>query len=136
MDVVSWLKTWLRQHPLKGPSEEDRARFTAEVMARVRALTPPEPAPAPVRRWAPWPGRAALAMATAAAGIAVVLAISPRTLQWAEPPADNDAWMNETLELLDQLEEDVSDNTAGETMDEDWFEELELLNTEASATAS
>lgn len=148
MDLVTWLTRWLRQHPLKGPSEEEHAHFTAEVMARVRALTPPEPVRVPVRRALPWPGRAALALATAAAGIAVVMAIAPRTARQlareprhpvvlAETPTDDEAWMSETLALLDQLEEDVPDEALGdETLDEDWLEELELLDEEELAAKS
>ena len=148
MDRITWLTRWLRQHPLKGPSEAERTHFTAEVMARIRALTPPEPAPAPVRRWVPWPGRAVLALATAAAGIAVVMAIAPRTARQlareraspvvlAESPTDEEAWVSETIALLDQLEEGVPDDAIGdETLDSNWLEELEWLDKEEMATSS
>ena len=44
MDFAEWFTAWLSRHPLKSPSEADRGRFTADVMARVRAETAVRPA--------------------------------------------------------------------------------------------
>ena len=44
------LFSWLSRHPLKGPSGIDRAQYTAEVMARVKAQVSPALAPAPPAR--------------------------------------------------------------------------------------
>jgi hypothetical protein len=136
MDLATWLKTRLQRHPLKEPRDADRARYTAEVMTRVRRLA--SPSPEPVRRWLPWPGRVVLAFASVAAGIIVAVAVS-QTVRMpglaspaavavlAESPADDDqAWLEETLQLLDELEEELPEDTAPD--DESWLEELEMLD--------
>lgn len=136
MDLATWLKSWLRRHPLKEPEAEPRSRYTAEVMARVRPHTN-APVGVGIRRWLPWPGRAVLAFASVAAGIAVAVAVSqavrlpglvprPSAAVLAESPADEDqAWLEETLELLDELEEELPEDAAPD--DESWLEELEML---------
>lgn len=75
MPFATWLGTWLTRHPLKEPTGMDRARYTAEVMARVKALGPMAEtalAPIAVRRWGLWP-RFAVALAAATAALAVVI---------------------------------------------------------------
>lgn len=144
MDLTTWLTQWLHRHPLKAPPVEGRSRYTDEVMARVRRLAPA--GPAPVRRWLPWPGRVVLAFASIAAGIAVTVAVSqavcvpgftpPAAVAvLAESPADDDqAWLEETLELLDDLEEDLPGDALQD--DESWLEELEMLNDAELAASS
>ena len=98
MPFATWLQTWLIRHPLKEPTDMDRARYTAEVMARVKAVGPTTEAgtlptggvadgsaerrsrrlaeanlaPLPVRPWGFWP-RLAVALAAATAGVAVFI---------------------------------------------------------------
>lgn len=136
MDLTTWLNQWLHRHPLKELPTEQRSRYTAEVMARVRRLAPP--ASKLVRRWLPWPGRTALTLASAVAGIAIAVAVSqtvrapgriptPSVAVLAESPADEDqAWLEETLQLLDELEEELPEDAAPD--DESWLEELEMLD--------
>lgn len=73
MNFTAWLQGWLTRHPLREPSDGDRARYTAEVMARVRVLQPSAVGQSAwIRRWLAWP-RLTLAMAAAAAGVALVV---------------------------------------------------------------
>jgi len=71
MDLPTWFRRWLSTHPLKEPPAHGRSAYTADVMAKVKALGRPAPSLAPVRIMFPWP-RLALAMATAAVGVTVV----------------------------------------------------------------
>ena len=172
MDLTLWLKTWFARHPLNGPTDGDRARYTAEVMARVKALTPPAPAPGPVRSWLPWP-RLALTLATVAAGILLMVSVTRQTdrqlamevsqeprvlaaredtagseervdetpaakeaLFLAESPPSDDQWLEETLQLLDELDEDALDDTAGNGSDDLWLEELQQLDESELAASS
>lgn len=133
------LFSWLARHPLKRPSSIDRAQFTAEVMAKIKALDSPAPAPAPVRSWLPWP-RLAMTLATVAAGILIMMSVTHQPArhltQVAESPATDDQWVEETLQLLDEFDEDVSSETAGNGSDEEWLDELELLDETDRATSS
>lgn len=174
MDFATWWHTWLTRHPLKAPSTIDASRFTAEVMARVRALRamPAEP----LRwRWSAllgWP-RLALATATLAAlGVAVTLG----TLQWSQAriaravtqdaqllaaldempelspdddaelmdrmvlaeatPSDED-WLEQTIQMLEQVDEDDPSAASNEpSSEEDWLDELELLDETDLAASS
>jgi len=47
----------------------------------------------------------------------------------------SDGWVEETLQLLDQLEEDFPEEENGGSKDEDWLKELEMLD-EADLSAS
>ena len=152
------LLAWLTRHPLKGPSSIDRAQYTAEVMARVKAPAQPAPAP-PARRllspgraaqfWLPWPPacraaaqawRLALTMATVAAGILLMLTVthptSRRMFQLAQSQAAEDQWLDDTLQLLDELDENVSDEATGNASQEDWLEELKQLDDTELAASS
>ena len=74
MELMTWLRQWLARHPLKEPPDLDGARFTAEVMARVKAVS--QPSQITVLRGMPhrWPFmRLGLVAATAAAGIALIV---------------------------------------------------------------
>lgn len=157
MEFLTWLRTWLTRHPLKEPADAARAHYTAEVMARVRAvgsLPGGSPARVPVRPWARWSHslrqvvgwpRFAVAMATAA-GVAFAvhtasqtrrqLAQQPQGVTVSDPSSDEE-WLEQTLQLLEQLEEDSSTETAGDGADEeDWLEELQWLDDSELSTAS
>ena len=118
------LFSWLSRHPLKGPSDVNRARYTAEVMAKIKAAE--SPAPAPARVWLPWP-RLAMTLATVAAGILIMLSVRPQAPtaplpQFAESPsASEDQWLEETLLLLEELDEDVSSESAGDGSEDEWL---------------
>lgn len=181
MPFATWLRTWLTRHPLKEPigTGMDRARYTAEVMARVKALGPmAETALVPivVRQWGLWP-RMAVALAAATAALAVVIgtrhdpshtlaqaiatdaqllvALDERdgdlvleddvevlhdelamtdTMLLAELSSSDEEWLAQTLELLDQLDEDISPETASDGADEEWLEELQLLDEDELST--
>ena len=185
MEFTTRLRTWLTRHPLKTPSDIDRAHYTTEVMAKVRAVTT-APAQAPQRVWRPhwlsWP-QLALVVATAA-GIVVIVSTAhssreqlahrltqdaqmlaevdeplPELLNGEEAaelaqdleeedhhillaesaPSQDQQWLDQTLQLLDQLDEEVpgvdSDQTAGND-DEEWLKELDTLDNGSSATSS
>ena len=174
------LLSWLKRHPLNGPTGIDRAHYTAEVMAKVKALAQPVPAPAPVRVWLPWPPayrpsgagrRLALTLATVAAGIAIVLgatryqtsqlaqqitresqllaaldepeleplatdqveAVADEmetmdTLQLAESLPSDDEWVEQTFQLLDELDEAAPEDAASGASEDEWLQELEQVD--------
>ena len=148
MDFTAWLNTWLARHPLRAPDELDPARYTAQVM---RKLTDETPLPLPPTHWfaclrqgfgrRAWP-RVAMVFATTAAGVLIVLATAhhadrrlaqripatPHTLMLAESTPSDDAWVQETTQLLAQLGEDSSDDNANTTSDEEWLKELQTLD--------
>jgi len=132
------LFSWLSRHPLKGPSDMHRAQYTAEVMAKVKAETQPAPAPSPVRAWLPWP-RLALTMATVAAGVLLMLTVthptSRRMSQLAQSQNTEDQSLNDTLQLLDQLDENAADDATG-TSEEDVLQELKQLDDTELAASS
>lgn len=139
------LPTWLKRQSLKGPAHHDPAQFTADVMRDVRAHAAPEGRP--VRPlWASWP-RLALAAASVAVGILVTsvavrhagvrVATSPAgAFRLAESSPEDASWMEETLELLDQLDEElpeaVDEDAASQ---EEWLKELELLDDSTLASS-
>ena len=135
------LLTWLTRHPLKGPSGIDRAQYTAEVMARVKALAPP-PTEVVGKPWRQlvggWP-RLALTLATVAAGVLLMLTVthptSRRTFQLAQSQDAQDQWVNDTLQLLDELDENASDE-ATDASEEDYLEELKQLDETEIASSS
>lgn len=146
MEFLTWLRSWLLRHPLKEPTDAERSHYTAEVMARVRALGP-QPASAPIRvparSWGWWP-RMAMAMATAA-GLAFVvstthqsrrqLAQQPQGVTVSDP--SDEEWLEQTLELLEQLEGETSPETAGDgSEDDEWLDELQWLDESELSAAS
>ncbi len=183
MDLTDWLKTWLARHPLKAPSDDDRARFTAQVMARVRALRPVRsPAAWTERLLDLWP-RMAVSLAAAAVvlvGLALLhhaesgqrladrlaqesellaeldepmngLAVPDdvehlaETLEQAdaivlaEAPQSDDSWVAETLQLLDQLDEELPDEPAAgdaTSNENEWRDELQMLDESELAAKS
>lgn len=141
MDWLTRLTRWLSRHPVKEPADTEAARFTVDVMARVRALERPHQAPAPAGSWLPWL-RPVLVTAAAAAVIAVAATSvnGPRhpqeqMLVIAEEPAANEQWLDETLELLDAFDEELPEEPADAWSDQDLQEELQLLE-EAEQLAS
>lgn len=175
MDVTAWWQRWLARHPLKGLSEEDRARYVAEVMRRVRALQPsPVVRPWVGGEWAErirvatqslwdWPRLAVPALATAA-GLLVVWGVvwslvgreaplriaalptrpspAPRTQidirapqpttaihQASDATLTDEEWIFQTLQLLEEVEEDgaTAPLEVGDD-EEEWLEELEWLD--------
>lgn len=95
MNFVDWFRAWLLAHPLKPPAEHDAARYTIEVMQRVRALHQPATRPAAMLRWLSWP------QLSFAAAVAVVLvttvSLRHRTFQLARAVIQ-DARMIEALD--------------------------------------
>ena len=89
------LLSWLTRHPLKEPTDMNRAQYTAEVMAKIKAAE--SPAPAPARVWLSWP-RLAMTLATVAAGMLIMLSVrhqAPAPLpQFVDSPsASEDQWL-------------------------------------------
>lgn len=144
MDFTAWLTNWLTRHPLQAPDALDRARYTAQVMRKLTDETPP---PFPAARWFVWP-KVAMAFATTAAGIFIVLAVGYRAdrqlarLAPAAPPAhqaralmlaesvpmSDETWVQDTAQLLEQLDEDASHDDANAASDEEWLKELQTLD--------
>ena len=145
MEFLTWLRNWLLRHPLKEPTDAERSDYTADVMAKVRALDlQPVRAPVlvPARSWGWWP-RLAMAMATAA-GLAFALSTTHQTRrQLAQQPQGvtvselDEEWLEQTLELLEQLEGETSPETAGDgSEDDEWLDELQWLDESELSTAS
>lgn len=144
MDLTTWLRRWLEHHPLKEPQDADRVRYTAEVMARVRLLERPAPARAPAGDWLQgW--RPALVTVTAAAAVVLVagrvgLAPKPfardpagqidRPLVLAEDTSDEAQWLDETLRMLDEFDQDAPEDSSGDAnvSDDEWLQEIEMLD--------
>lgn len=148
MDLATWFRQWLTRHPLDTPAGVDRARFTADVMAKINALPSVSgraPVLAPVRVWTIWQ-RLSLTVATVAAGAAIaVVALRSSHQQTAGPAeplvvaeaqSDDDEWLQETLQLLDQLDEDVASDAVQNGTDEDWMQELQMLDETDLSTGS
>jgi len=179
MDVEAWFRRWLSRHPLKMPTTAEQKRYTAEVMARVKALEQPTQRPVVLRsRWV-WP-RLALVASTAAL-IALVVGRVERTperpqvaqqlehdiqlfaaldetielesagddveqlaqelesydtLLLAQAGEDDAGWLEQTLELLDELDEALPEDATGDSSDEDWLRELEFLDDSDLAASS
>ena len=148
MDLQRWLIDWLSQHPLQRPPSDDRARYTREVMARVRLAASPGRAPARWPLWLLWP-RLGLTLAAAAAGVLLAAgtlrltalrqaqAPAPEegTYRLAESPdAGEDQWLADTMQLLEQLDEEI-EAAEGEPDDDNALKELQLLDeTELAAS--
>lgn len=134
-DVVARLMAWLQRHPLKRSPQAMQAAYTEEVMARIRACDS-----APIIRWLPRP-RLALAFGTVAAcGLAVAVLIhrtptqvasrsqhSGQVLAEADKSTDDDAWIQETSELLNAVDDSSTQSSNGESLEE-LLRELESLD--------
>ncbi len=138
---MDWLTRWLARHPLRQPPAWNRAHYTREVMARMRRMAQGAraPAQAPGRSW--WPKLAL----TAAAALGVLFAVGVNRMheraamqeaavppaggayQLAESPEGNEAWLDDTLALLEQLDEAI-DAADDEGDDARTLKELEQLD--------
>jgi hypothetical protein len=177
MNVTSWFREWLARHPLKEPLLHDRARYTAEVMASVKAAASPQREAVGLQWWFAWP-RLALAAVTATA--VILLIVMPRgptsgrlaqtieeelgllseldeepllfdetvgapeepdaladaleaddawLLAEAIPSVEDEQWIEHTLQVLEALEEDVSEAGPADPIEDDqWLEELQWLD--------
>ena len=182
MDFLAWWQRWFARHPLKSPESLDRSAYTAQVMTRVRQAAYPAPSAFAIRPGRLWP-QLGLALATAAAGIFVVLhhgqpsvgrlarqierdtallaAVDEpltepvstgdpeelvdelelvETFTLAEAPQSDEAWIQDTVQLLNQLDEELPANAAGEETtgpsDDDWMQELQTLDESDLAASS
>ncbi len=154
-DFLSWLKDWLIRHPLRQPDGGQRETYIKEVMARIRASE--SPAPGVVRWLAFPRPRVVFALGTAAVcGVALVVllhrapaqiarGIEPRQpavatsahgrhtrsdlwmVAESNPHADEDAWISQTLKLLDELDEEPQVSSDDKNI-EDWLKELKALD--------
>jgi len=136
MDFTMWLRQWLKRHPLKEPPDLDGARFTAEVMTRVRRLSASSPAEAPQGTRHPWPFmRLGLVAATAAAGIALIVGATARARrQLAEhivQEAQLLAMIDETGLAIQEVPE--ADDPEALAEEVEWIDQLTVL---AEATPS
>ena len=75
MDLMTWLRTLLARHPLKEPMAHDPARYTAQVMERVKAIGQPALAPGSARPWFFFVPRVGLVLATVAAALALMIGL-------------------------------------------------------------
>lgn len=57
-----------------------------------------------------------------------VIPTSPDSFMVAEDLTSDEAWLKETLSLLESLDEDFSDDTYDGWSDEDWMDEIEILD--------
>jgi hypothetical protein len=65
------------------------------------------------------------------------VAASEHSSSLAESSPSDEEWLEQTLQLLEQLEEDTSPETAGDGSDEeDWLEELQWLDDSELSSAS
>lgn len=177
MDLATWLRGWLARHPLKEPTDLDRAQYTAEVMARVRSLARPVTAPTPASRRTWWL-RPVLVTVTAAAAVVLVVrmldqapqhvaredqqipwlseegrvplvakpaqgaeeiagdAAGVNELMLAEEHSEDAVWLEETLKLLEEFDEELPEDSFDEGSDNDWLDELEMLDEDALLTSS
>lgn len=140
MDFATWFKSWLARHPLKTPSDDVQAGYTAQVMARIRARQP-DPAP----RWLAWPSLSLGAALAAAAVLLVVGRMPSRGLPaapgmvLAESPSTDEQWVQETLQLLEQVDGRDTDPAGAvipETDSDVLLEELQLFDESELASTS
>lgn len=159
MSLNDWLHAWLARHPVKAPAP-DRDAFTARVMRRLEQAPQPQRWVWPRLAWVAalaaaavlmalqLPGGASRLAATIERDAAVLAALDVPVdgdlsdeqlasfIQLAEQPAgatDDAQWVEETIQLLDQLNESASDNNAAD--DEDWLHEIDSLEQESSASS-
>ena len=180
MDMTQWLRGWLSRHPLQEPAQSIRARYTADVMSKVRAAAGGQE-PRSALHWLRWPQVAFAAASAVAVGLVVVaLTQSPlspshrlvaeidrdaRLLAELNVPvvhvpmnsvealsrelqdldaimlaessgSEEDAWLDETLQLLRELDEDVPEDATGEPANDRWLEELQILDETDLAASS
>ena len=140
MDFSRWLTTWLTRHPLKDPVGMDRASYTREVISKIHARQHPAVSPAPWWQVLLNPPVALAAAAVVVMAVTATLEHSRATLaqqslrdaaRLAESPPGDDEWIQQTMQLLEQLDQDVpGDDAAGSasSSEEEWLKELEMLD--------
>jgi hypothetical protein len=133
MDFSAWFRTWMARHPLKSPDGVDQARYTDEVMAKVRAAHTPSVFRVPARVWLPWP-RLALAALTAAAGLLVVSGTAHRAQRQLAGAIDRDAQMIAAVDELVPISPAGNGATPEELARELEIQDLLMLAEAAPAT--
>ena len=153
MEFMSWLHGWLARHPMKTPTQEEQRRSTASVMERVRTMGPHQHDVSARVGWSwAWP-RLAIALAAIVIVVSVSRVSQPVRRQLAQQPHQaaparpdaqsaapqtmtDDEWVDQTLKLLEQLDEEVAPSTSTESEDEPWLKELDLLDERDVSNAS
>ena len=153
MDFSRWFQSWLMRHPLNVPPDDRTGPYTADVMRRVHALAEPARQRRLVRPlWRGWITLTA-GLATAAAGLIAVLTLTPRAqMHLAQPlpsasghlmrladASGEESWVEQTMQLLDALNEDAPADAADDAdpaNDDDWLKELDTLEPDDRTSAS
>lgn len=167
MEFSDWLRSWLARHPLKSPTEFEQSQLTRAVMERLRMI---HRETHPSRHWRFFP-RLSLIAATAMAIVFLAIMALPKMtdrstahlerersydqspqlpsqgqdfLILAQEPLSDEQWLDETLEILQEFEEDpftrVEEQDSSLDYSEDewlkWLELLELLEEVEASTHS
>jgi len=146
-DFRIWLAQWVARHPVRTPGQAPDASYAEDVMRRVKAASVPQERPAAAWWLRPWPAIAGLVAERQPVRVAEradqdlrvldALGVAPDApedvteeelrgldqlvLAEAQRDADEEAWIEQTLQVLDGLEEEP------EALHE-LQEELELLD--------
>ena len=178
MEFTDWFKRWLRKHPLREPPSFDQARYTADVMKRVKDLAPSSARQYETRSMIfSWPRLVFGGLSLALMAVLVVFATASYTgrrlakevtreaqilaelgepvassesdteeialdiqaadnLMLAEATKSDDQWIQETFQLLDQLGEDPRTGNSNGSSDEDWLDELQMLDNNEPSSSS
>ena len=151
MDFSTWFQRWLTRHPLKEPMQANRASYTADVMAKIKTVAP---APArsfqPRRTWATllnWP-RPALALAATLGFVLVLMTVQRavhqrqlaenaalRSRMLAEETGSDAEWIAQTLDVLEQFDEDDVPVINEDQETGDSLNELDLLEEPGSSAS-
>ena len=138
MDFSRWLASWLTRHPVKEPLRMG-SDYTREVISKLTVDAQPA---RPVRRWSGVFFHPAYALVSAVAIVLIVTALVrpqpiPAPQLAAETPTEDETWIQQTMQLLEQLEQ--TDDASGHQptqSDEEWLQELEMIDDADLATAS
>lgn len=130
---MSWLREWVSHHPLRAPQPSQSSACTAHVMSRVRALSQPRQ-PAVLRSVASllaWWRQPQLALVMGAVLLIVgTFTLMPRD-RGAQVIAEMDAderWIEDTLELLNEIEELPEELSFDAQSTDEWWQELQELD--------
>lgn len=135
MDVSRWLSDWLNRRPLKEPARMG-PDYTREVMSKLTLQAQPA---RPARQWLWLFPNPVYALVSAAAVVLIVTAlVQPQQARLAELPTDDETWIQQTLQLLEELEQSDDATSAGEPAqsDDEWLQELEMIDEADLATSS
>ena len=111
--------------------------YTREVISKLTLESQPA---RPLRRWL-WlfPSPAYALVSAAAVALIVMALLRPHNARLAETTAEDATWIQQTMQLLDELEQSDG-SSAGEPAqsqsDEEWIQELEMLDEADLATPS